>query len=73
MFIVLFLFDFDKMIIIGRIVLQIFTKYLLNSLAFSTGLVYVILFQIKGTEGTEFAVLFREISFLVPSQIFFDH
>ena len=36
----------------------------------SLGLVNVILFSITA-EGTEFEVLFRDISFLIPFQVFF--
>ena len=50
-------------------VLGIFIKYFFNALAMSSGLVNVI-FSITA-EGTEFEVLFRDIVFLIPFQVFF--
>ena len=54
------------------IVLEIFTKYLLNAVAMTSNLVNEILFSIT-VEGTEFEVLFRDITFLIPSQYFLSH
>ena len=53
-------------------VLEILTKYLLNALAIFSGLVDVILFILFPItiEGTEFEILFRDISFLIPFQMF---
>ena len=51
-------------------VLEIFTKHLLKALAMSSGLINVELFSITA-EGTKFEVLFRDISFLIPFQVFF--
>ena len=58
-------------LIVNWIELKIFMKYLLNALASSLGLVNVILFSII-VEGTEFEVLFRDISFLKSFQAFFN-
>ena len=54
------------------IVLEIFTKYLLNAVAMTSNLANEILFSIT-VEGTEFEVLFRDITFLIPSQYFLSH
>ena len=54
------------------IVLEIFTKYLLNAVAMTSNLVNEILFSIT-VEGAEFEVLFRDITFLIPSQYFLSH
>ena len=43
---------------------------MLNALAMSLGLVNVILFSIT-SEDTEFKVLFRDISLLIPFQVSF--
>ena len=61
---------FLENLIVDWIGLEIFLKYLLNALAMYLGLLHVILFSIKA-EGTEFEVLFRDISFLIPFQVFF--
>ena len=61
---------FLENLIVDWIGLEIFLKYLLNALAMYLGLVHVILFSIKA-EGTEFEVLYRDISFLIPFQVSF--
>ena len=61
---------FLENLIVDWIELEIFIKYLLNALAMSLGLVNVILFSITA-EGTKFEVVFRDICFLIPFQVFF--
>ena len=61
---------FLENLIVDWMVLGIFIKYLFNALAMSSGLVNVISFSVTA-EGTEFEVLFRDIIFLIPFQIFF--
>ena len=62
--------SFLENVIVDWIQLEIFIKNVLNALAMSLGLVNVILLSIAA-EGTEFEVPFRDISFLIPFQVFF--
>ena len=52
--------------------LEIFINYLLNALAMSLCLVNVTLFSTTA-KGTEFEVIFRDISFLLSFQVFLNH
>ena len=57
-------------LIVDWIVLENFPKNLLNALIMSSGLVNEISLSVT-VEGTEFEVLFRDNSFLIPFQLFF--